>query len=72
MVRRNIQLPDVDPSISQAGAGASASSSDALKGAVFSIGVIVFLVVVSAGWSQLAKLRDGQQIKVSATERLER
>src|SRR3954467_11219929 len=57
--RRTIRLPDIDPTIAQANAIGAVSLTAALKSAGFSIGVLVFFIVMIVGWPQLAMLQRG-------------
>jgi len=66
MDRQTIRLPDIDPAIAQANATGPVPLTTALKSAGFSIGVLVFFVVMIVGWPQLAKLQRGQQVEISA------
>jgi hypothetical protein len=71
MLGQKIRLPDIDPAIAQAEATAGAPLSSAFKAAAFSIGAMAFFVVLSADWSQLAKLGRSQSVEVSAAAPLE-
>jgi ABC-type dipeptide/oligopeptide/nickel transport system permease subunit len=66
MDRQTIRLPDIDPAIAQANATGPVPLTTALKSAGFSIGVLVFFVIMIVGWPQLAKLQRGQQVEASA------
>ena len=64
------QFPDIDPSIAVAAATSAAPAVRALKSAAFSIAMLLFLIIVSVGSSQLSKFNRGQQIELSAASRL--
>src|SRR5262249_11856163 len=66
MDRQTIRLPDIDPSIAQANASGTVPLTAALKSAGFSIGVLVFFIVMVVSWSQFTKPQRGQQIEISA------
>jgi len=66
--RQTIRLPDIDPQLLRQWTGPVPLTA-ALKSAGFSIGVLVFFLVMIVGWPQLAKLQRGQQVEISAAAR---
>ena len=69
MLGRRNRLPDIDPTIAQAAAGAAAPLAASAKAAVCCILAMALLGVLSVDWSRISKPSRSQQAEIStATE----
>jgi hypothetical protein len=71
MLGQKIRLPDIEPAIALAEATTVAPLSSAFKAAAFSIGAMLFFLLLSGDWSQLSKFGRSQSAEVSAAAHLE-